>query len=117
MNPIFLEGVFSGVMNSCALCFTQYKDQLKHHLASYLWDELMARNSVEDVEMNAEKRKQSKAIVEANVNVIMTRIKSFTTPMSAEKVVPLNKRVVELVSTATDSENISQMNPNWQPWF
>ena len=128
MGEIHLEGVFSSVMSSAALCFSHYKEQIKDHLTLFLredyldWqssDELLYNEADKDKSMDVEVKKKVFDAVEMNVNNILEKIGSLE-PQAVYSPedkhlysVPLNKRVTELIDAAQNPASIAQTDPTW----
>jgi len=134
-TPVHIDGIFNGVMTAAALCFNQYKDQLKHHLMIFLRDDIIAwqssdeiiDNETRDIQAENEAKKKLKVTVEENTKVILDRIKDLATPAinahnltaAGEKAVPttpINKAITDLIEEAQSSQNVAQMDPTWMPW-
>jgi phosphatidylinositol kinase/protein kinase (PI-3 family) len=128
MGEIHLEGIYSSVMSSAALCFSHYKDQIKDHLTLFLredyldWqssDELLYNESEKDKSMEVEIKKKVADAVELNVNSVLEKIKSLESPAAYSPEdkhlynIPINKRVMELIDAAQHPSRISQTDPTW----
>jgi phosphatidylinositol kinase/protein kinase (PI-3 family) len=98
-NGISVDGIFNSVMTATAMCLDQYQDQLKHHLAIFLRDDLIAWQSTdeaamdqeeEDKQKDTENKKKLKSTVEANTADIIEKIKALVVspaqPHFSEKV-------------------------------
>jgi len=128
-NGIAIDGIFNGVMTAAAMCLSLYKEQLRHQLVVYLREEFFAWQCPEELDTPPENRKPEaemewkrlmKAAVEINSTTILERIKALGPPPQPDKslfLIPINKKISQLIDVAQDQENISQMDPTWSPWI
>jgi hypothetical protein len=122
--------------------FSRLQDQLRHQLTIFLHDDFVCWQSPhlqqeEDRENQDKKvdwahKKKAKSVAEANASLVLERIKALAPLQQQEKVtqllwhsqclkslflIPINKKITQLIEIAQDENNINLMNPTWEPWI
>jgi len=108
-------------MTGSAMCISQYKDQLRHHLAIFLRDDLISWQIPEELDDEIEWKKKLRVTVETGVNFFIEKVKAVAPALQVTDKnlfnIPINKKVTELIEQAQDPLNLCQMDPLWQPWI
>lgn len=115
LNPIFVDGVVNGLMTATAMCLAHYKEQLRHHIAIFLRDELSTHS-----EADAESKKKFRTLVDSNTEKVLERIGTLSPTLTLDKssfTIPINKKITELIANAQHPESLSQLDPIWHPWY
>ena len=87
----------------------------------YLRDDLLNWQWSEETPMRrVQSKDELKEKVENNVSFVFRNIQSLAPPSAVDKAaysIPVNRKVSELIQVATSVEELSKMDPTWQPWL
>jgi transformation/transcription domain-associated protein len=115
LGPNLIEGSFIPSMVAASMCFAEAKEQLHNFLNLHTYN-----NHIMTWWNDVKTQESTLSLVLEQVNHMMTRVHSLTPPLQPDKklyVLPMYKKVSDLVSAATNPQNLCQMDAVWQPWL
>eukprot|EP01125_Pyxidicula_operculata_P020045 TRINITY_DN7318_c0_g3_i1.p1 TRINITY_DN7318_c0_g3~~TRINITY_DN7318_c0_g3_i1.p1 ORF type:complete len:2261 (-),score=569.45 TRINITY_DN7318_c0_g3_i1:97-6879(-) len=115
-----ITGVFSTVMLASVLTLgdAEILEQLKDRFRLYFQDDLYKWSEINNKQLST---KDIIYLTEENTSSVSKKITQLAPRIRADEVVdssyPINSCVMELLKSATDPNNLSQVNPCTFPWF
>eukprot|EP00026_Physarum_polycephalum_P000015 Phypoly_transcript_00015.p1 GENE.Phypoly_transcript_00015~~Phypoly_transcript_00015.p1 ORF type:complete len:3639 (+),score=586.09 Phypoly_transcript_00015:159-11075(+) len=115
LGPNIVEGTFIPSMVAASMCFAEAKEQVHNFLNLHAYN-----NHIMTWWNENKSQEPTLSLVLEQVGHMMNRVNALTPPIQPDKklyVVPIYKKVSELVTAATNPQNLAQMDAVWQPWL
>ncbi|KAI8979848.1 kinase-like domain-containing protein [Mycotypha africana] len=118
ITPIGVEGLFSSCLLAISRSLTETELGLGQYLHLFIRDELLAwYASSHKTAMQSELLEH----IQTNVDEVMSRAQLLCCQPNHEKDVdcnkPINQNIIELISQASNPQNLAQMECTWMPWL
>ncbi|KAK4051001.1 transcription-associated protein 1 [Microbotryomycetes sp. JL201] len=117
ITPVGTEGLLTSSMMAIARCLTESESALEHRLSLFIREEVLVWAQMSKTDPRGNLRE----LVSNNVDAVARRAKVMSCKMEREKppsaTIPVNQSILELLLQATSAQNLSRMEPTWQPWL
>ncbi|KAK4050349.1 transcription-associated protein 1 [Microbotryomycetes sp. JL221] len=117
ITPVGTEGLLTSSMMAIARCLTESESDLEFRLSIFIREEVLVWAQMSKTDPRGNLRE----LVLANVDSVARRAKVMSCKMEREKppsaTIPVNQSILELLLQATSAQNLSRMEPIWQPWL
>ncbi|KAG9303929.1 hypothetical protein G9A89_005839 [Geosiphon pyriformis] len=120
MTPIGIEGLFTGSLVAIAQCLTEPEFDLEQHLSVFVRDELITWHYVSHKPVNEPQLRQK---VAQNVDAIVEKAERLgckdetDREKSLANKAPLIQPALEIISHATNPQNLAAMDVTWMQWL
>eukprot|EP00158_Paraphelidium_tribonemae_P010007 Partr_v1_DN29030_c0_g2_i1_m58788 putative Transformation transcription domain-associated protein len=120
MTPVGIEGVFVSTMISIANALKEHETSVSALSGLIVRDEVQAwkqssqlHEAMSDDDLQA-RVKENTEIIESRIEMLMCKKQGENL---AESTVPICQPILDMIATSTNPANLSQMEPQWMPWF
>ncbi|CAO3646140.1 unnamed protein product [Cunninghamella echinulata] len=124
ITPVGIEGLFTSCLMATARSLTEPELELDQYLSIFVRDEVYAwyaNNTLHPQQRNPVIDNQAKERINSNVHQIITKAQFLSCKTDTEKTInankPTNQNVIDLISQATNTQKLSQMECTWMPWL
>ncbi|KAI9486745.1 MAG: hypothetical protein EXX96DRAFT_53394 [Benjaminiella poitrasii] len=118
VTPVGIEGPFSSSLMATARCLTEPELELDQYISLFIRDDLISWHTSQP-QLNT--KINYRELVQANVTQIMAKAQLLSCRTENEKETnteqPINQNIIDLISQASNPQNMANMDCTWMPWL
>lgn len=113
MGPLATEGIFACAIMAIARCLTEPRHELEQQLSIFVRDEMIFWATAQH--RGGLPESQLRDMVRNNSDFIVNRAVSLASPPEGN--LPANQSVIDLISRASNPQNLAQCDALWMPYL